>query len=247
MKYGLESHKGMIRETNEDNCNVIFGNSNEDSKTTAAFIVADGMGGHSAGEIASKMAVGYISERLEHIPCDLDEKALHDYLSKSIEEINDIIYQKSMEQGPYFGMGTTLLIALFFNEKLYIVHIGDSRAYIIRDGNITQLTIDHSYVEELIKNGSLTRGEAKNHPQKHVITRALGCFEKAEVDIFACDICDNDIFILCTDGLTNMLSDEKIESIVTKSDEPQAACSELVKAANANGGNDNITVIVIRM
>lgn len=243
MKYGVESHKGMIRETNEDSCNVIFG----DSNTTAAFIVADGMGGHNAGEIASKMAVGYISERLKDIPGDLDEKALHDYINITIEEINTIIYQKSIEPGPYFGMGTTLVAALFFNKKLHIVHIGDSRAYIIRNGNMTQLTIDHSYVEELIKNGSLTRGEAENHPQKHIITRALGCFEKAEVDIFTSDVYDDDIFILCTDGLTNMLSDEKIKSIVIENEEPQIACSELVKAANASGGNDNITVAIIRI
>ncbi|NLC68027.1 MAG: Stp1/IreP family PP2C-type Ser/Thr phosphatase [Clostridiaceae bacterium] len=243
MKYGLESHKGLVREINEDSCDIIFG----ELKRTAAFMVADGMGGHNAGEIASKMAVAHISERLKHIPGDLDEKALHDYINKSIEEINAAIYQKSMEPGPYYGMGTTLVVALFFNGKLHVVHIGDSRAYIIRNGKMTQITIDHSYVEELIKNGSLTRGEAENHPQKHVITRALGCFEKAEVDIFTCDVCEDDIFLLCTDGLTNMLSDDEIKSIVIDNEEPQAACSELVKAANANGGNDNITVIVIRV
>ncbi|NSW90821.1 MAG: Stp1/IreP family PP2C-type Ser/Thr phosphatase [Firmicutes bacterium] len=243
MKYGIKSHKGMIREVNEDSCNVIFGS----SKMTAAFIVADGMGGHSAGEVASKMAVDYISECLGNIPENLDEENLHSFIEKVIEEANNIIYEKSREPGPYYGMGTTLVIALFFDKKLYIVHVGDSRAYMVRNRNIKQLTTDHSYVEELIKNGSLTRGEAENHPQKHVITRALGCFEKVQVDIYSYDIYNNDIFILCTDGLTNMLSDDKIKSIVEKNDDPQVACAELVEAANISGGNDNITVVIIRV
>ena len=243
MKYGIRSHRGMIREVNEDSCNVISGS----TKISAAFVVADGMGGYSAGEVASKMAVDYISQCMATVPEDFDEEKLPQFIEKIIEEANNIIYEKSSEPGKFYGMGTTLVIAVFLDKKIIIGHVGDSRVYMVRSGTIRQLTIDHSYVEELIKNGSLTRGEAENHPQKHVITRALGCFEKVQVDICRCDIYTNDIFILCTDGLTNMLSDDKIKIIVEKEDDPEIACAELVKEANISGGDDNITVVVARV
>jgi len=242
MKYGIKSHKGMVREINEDSYNVIFNS----SKMAVAFILADGMGGHSAGEVASKMAVDYISSSLESIFDNLREENIETTMREIIEKANDIIYQKSSEPGPYFGMGTTLLMAIFLGKKLYVIHIGDSRAYLMRDGVIKQLTTDHSYVEELIKNGSITRVEAEHHPQKHIITRALGCFQSVDTDISSFDILHNDIFILCTDGLTNMLSDDKIKSIVEKHEDPQLACTELVEEANTNGGIDNITVVIIR-
>lgn len=247
MKYGVKSHKGMIRELNEDSYNVIFGT----SKTiNAAFIVADGMGGYSAGEVASKMAVDYISQCIESIESileNLDKEDLPQFVERIIEDANNIIYEKSSEPGQYCGMGTTLVIAIFLDTEIIIGHVGDSRAYMVRNGNIKQLTTDHSYVEELIKNGSLTRGEAENHPQKHVITRALGCFEKVEADVCSYDIFGDDVFILCTDGLTNMISDDKIKKIVEEQEDPQAACTELVEIANKNGGNDNITVVVVRV
>lgn len=244
MKYGVKSHKGMIREINEDSCNVIFGDS---KKINAAFIVADGMGGYSAGEVASKMAVDYISQRIESIPENLDKEELLQFIEIIIQEANNTIYKKSSEPGQFYGMGTTLVIALFLDNKIIIGHVGDSRAYMVRNGDIKQLTTDHSYVEELIKNGSLTRGEAENHPKKHVITRALGCFEKVEADVFSYDIFGDDVFILCTDGLTNMISDDKIKKIVEEQEDPQVACTELVEIANKSGGNDNITVVVIRV
>jgi len=243
VKYGIKSHKGMIRKINEDSLNVILG----DSKMEAAFIVADGLGGHSAGEVASKMAVDYISSFLKNMPVDLEEDVFQDFVNKSVEEANAIIYEKSIEPGPLFGMGTTLVVAILFNKKMYIVHVGDSRAYMIRNGEMKQLTVDHSYIEELIKNGSLTRTEAQKHPKKNIITRALGCFEKVNVDNFSCDVFDGDKFILCTDGLTNMLSDDKIKDVVLLHDDPQDACNKLVEIANLSGGIDNITVIVIRI
>lgn len=157
MKYGIESHKGMIREINEDSYSVIFKAS---TRINAAFIVADGMGGYNAGEVASKMAVDYISQCIENSSENLDEE-LPQFIESIIKGANNAIYKKSSEAGQYYGMGTTLVVTVFLDEKIIIGHVGDSRAYIVRNGNIKQLTTDHSYVEELIKNGSLTRVKLK--------------------------------------------------------------------------------------
>jgi len=238
----MKSHKGMVREINEDFCDVVIGS----SLMKAAFIIADGMGGHSAGEIASKMAVEYISEKIKENEKNFAEDSINEFLRDIIKEANDIIYEKSKVPGPFLGMGTTLIIAIFLSQNLYLGHVGDSRVYLIRNGEIKQLTTDHSYVEELVKNGSLSRTEAERHPKKNIITRAIGCFESVEADICTYEVYKGDIFILCTDGLTNMLTDDMILEIVSKNDDPQISCAELVDEANNNGGEDNITVIIIR-
>jgi len=141
-------------------------------------------------------------------------------------------------------MGTTLIVALIDKEDMAVAHVGDSRLYLIRDRKIQQLTTDHSYIEELVRKGSLTRAEAQKHPQKNIITRAIGCFPEIEVDVLNFKIKKNDIFLICTDGLTNMLSDNEIYSMVVN-ENPETACRKLVKAAIEKGGEDNITVIVI--
>jgi len=238
----MKSHKGMVREINEDFCDVVIGS----SLMKAAFIIADGMGGHNAGEVASKMAVEYISEKIKENEKDFTEDSVSDFLKNIIKETNGIIYEKSRIPGPFLGMGTTLIIAIFLCENLYLGHVGDSRVYMIRNGEIKQLTTDHSYVEELVKNGSLSRTEAERHPQKNIITRAVGCFESVEADICTYEVYQDDIFILCTDGLTNMLTDDRILEITVKHEDPQYACAELINEANKNGGEDNITVIIIR-
>lgn len=242
MKYGMKSHKGMIREINEDFCDAITGS----SLMKAAYIIADGMGGHSAGEIASKMAVEYISNKIKENEKDFSEDNIGEFLNNVIKEANDAIYEKSKTPGPYLGMGTTLIVAIFLSGNIYIGHVGDSRVYMIRNREIEQLTTDHSYVEELVKNGSLSRTEAEKHPQKNIITRAIGCFESVEADICTYEVHKDDIFILCTDGLTNMLTDDRILEIVSNNEDPQSTCDELIKQANINGGEDNITVIIIQ-
>jgi serine/threonine protein phosphatase PrpC len=238
----MKSHKGMIREINEDFCDAIIGS----SIMKASFIIADGMGGHSAGEIASKMAVEHISRKIMENEGVFTEDSISEFLKNTIKEANDIIYEKSNAPGPFSGMGTTLIIAVFLSGNLYLGHVGDSRAYIIRKGEIRQLTTDHSYVEELVKNGSLSRTEAEKHPQKNIITRAIGCFESVEADICIYEVHKDDIYILCTDGLTNMLTDDKILEIVRNNEDLQSSCDELIDKANRNGGEDNITVIIIR-
>lgn len=240
MRFGVKTDKGMIREINEDSYNIISGYPG----IPVTFVVADGMGGHNSGEIASSMAVDFISKHILQFP----ELLTKDDISDSIKEIvglaNLNVYNKSLENEENYGMGTTLVIAVTLNKKLFIGHIGDSRAYLFRKGELCKVTTDHSYIEELIKSGSLTRQEAQNHPKKNLITRALGCSDNVETDVYIIDIMEEDKFLLCTDGLTNMLSEEEIISILKASDNPDEVCKKLIDTANEKGGEDNITAVV---
>lgn len=242
MKFAAKCDRGMVREKNEDSYNIISGY--KDVPTT--FIIADGMGGHNSGEIASKTAVDFISKSVLEFP----EKKIANgdiplFIKQIIEDANREVINVSKERIENYGMGTTVIVASVWDDNLYIGHVGDSRLYLIRDGKMERITTDHSYIEELVQNGTLTREEAENHPQKNIITRALGCFDEIVVDTYVCEIRKGDYFVLCTDGLTNMLSENEIKDIVLSADNPETACDALVRKANENGGEDNITVIVI--
>lgn len=243
MRFGVKSDKGRIREINEDYLSVVTGNPD----MPKAFIIADGMGGHNAGEIASKHAVesvaGYIRESLELLS---DSGAVPEVIEQMMKKANKEVYGKSKESEANFGMGTTLIVAVLLKNNIYIGHIGDSRAYLLREDKMERITTDHSYIEELIKNGTLKREEAENHPKKNLITRALGCSEEILVDSYTCSIREKDVFLLCTDGLTNMLDETQIADILTNNEDPQLACAELVNKANDRGGEDNISVIVVK-
>ncbi len=233
----------MVREINEDSCNIIAGYPG----VPVSFIIADGMGGHNSGEIASTLAVDYVTQHILQNPKAFDdEEAIPSAIQEIMEKANVFVYEKSKEHESDFGMGTTLILTVTYLKKLFIGHIGDSRVYVVRSGNIERITTDHSYIEELIKIGSITREEAENHPKKNIITRALGCMEEVQADIYVSDIREGDIFVLCTDGLTNMLPESYIKEIVENTEDPEAACTELVNKANGNGGEDNITVIVMK-
>lgn len=243
VRFGVESDKGKVRDINEDSFKVISGIEG----LPDTFIVADGMGGHNSGEIASRMAVDLSEEHLlKFSQPDADDEAIKSFICSMMTEVNKCIHSKAKESEENFGMGTTFVIGMFLKGKLFIGHVGDSRAYLLRDNSLQRLTTDHSYIEELIKNGSLSREEARNHPKKNVITRALGCEENVEIDTYCVDVNNDDIFVFCTDGLTNMLSENEILSIINNNEEPQAICGELVKLANERGGEDNITVIVVK-
>ncbi|HOP99263.1 MAG TPA: Stp1/IreP family PP2C-type Ser/Thr phosphatase [Acetivibrio clariflavus] len=243
MRFGVVSDKGRVREINEDSYKVISGREG----LPDIFIVADGMGGHNSGEVASRMAVDLSEEYLlKFLQPGLGEENILPFICDMMTEVNRCIYSKAKESDENFGMGTTFIIGMFFNGKFFIGHVGDSRVYLLRDGSLQRLTTDHSYIEELIKTGSLSREEARNHPRKHVITRALGCEENVDIDTYCVDVNSDDLFVLCTDGLTNMLSENDILSIINSNDEPQYICSELVKLANERGGEDNITVIIVK-
>ncbi len=238
MKYGIRTDRGLKRQLNEDNCNVLVGYPG----VPTCFVIADGMGGHKCGEVASKQAVDSVCNLL--LKADWEKQDISEMLRDIITSVNDEIYNFSLLDEATQGMGTTLIISVLKNRKLYIGHVGDSRVYIIRDNLIEKVTWDHSFIEELVKNGSITKDEAVNHPNKNMITRAVGYELGLQVDTYEVDIKENDIILLCTDGLTNMLSEEEILDIITSDDEPQNVCDTLIQNANNRGGEDNITVIV---
>jgi len=235
--------RGLVRETNEDYYSILSGLPGID----AAFIIADGMGGHNSGEVASRIAVEFVTERLnsdsESIAYNLNNPGIIENL---LIEANNKVYGKSLENAVDRGMGTTMILAVIAKEMMHVAHVGDSRLYLIRNGEITKITTDHSYIEELVKSGSITREQAEKHPHKHLITRALGIPGDIEVDKYELNIMEEDCFVLCTDGLTNMISEEEIKRIAL-GETPENACRKLIEAANRNGGEDNVTVIVIKI
>lgn len=244
VRVGAFTHMGMLRQKNEDSFYI----PRDIEEQIPLFVIADGMGGCNAGEIASKEAidsvVSFINENYHN--CPKDRKSILKLLTDSIMHANDLVFKKSLSEEILNGMGTTLIVVLVHNNKLYIGHIGDSRVYAVKNNRILQLTRDHSYVEQLVERGIITREQASAHPRKNYITRAIGCEDNVEVDLSVRKFFDDEIFILCTDGLTNMISDEKIMEVVLENEFPQAAVEELIKSANSAGGLDNITVIVLK-
>ncbi|NLJ58604.1 MAG: Stp1/IreP family PP2C-type Ser/Thr phosphatase [Tissierellia bacterium] len=238
MKIFFETNKGLMRENNEDNLIV------EEIEQYSLFAVADGMGGHSAGEIASSIAAETIRELF--IKAKVEDFQPPTFIIDSIELSNYKIRQEAKENPDYSGMGTTVTMAVLDKvlKTIYIGNVGDSRAYMLRKGQIKQITTDHTYVNELLKDGEITLEEAKNHPKKNVITRALGGEEFVHADIFEIDFYENDILLLCTDGLTTHVSDDRILEIIKKYGSSESV-EKLIKQANDNGGTDNITIIIV--
>ena len=224
---------------------IIISISNQDDDLSI-FILADGMGGYNGGEIASKIAVESARKYIEEKADDLqnNEKKIIDVLKSATTYANNTVYEISKENKNLEEMGTTLEICLIYNNKVYISHIGDSRVYSIIGEKIERLTTDHSYVEKLVKDGTITPEEAENHPKKHVLIKALGCVPEIEPDIIERKFEKNEILVICSDGLTNMLKDDKIRDVVINNiEDPE---KELIKEANLAGGYDNITAIIIR-
>lgn len=237
---------GLVRKINED-CFIC--EKLEGYDDLFLYIVADGMGGHNAGEVASSMAVQqvdcYIKENIEAIK--LGDKEIKDLIENAILYANEKVYKTSILQSNYLGMGTTLSMVLAKNNRIYIGHVGDSRIYLIRDNTILRLTEDHSLVAELIKAGTIKPEEANNHPQKNVITRALGTEYTIESDVSHCDLQNNDIILICTDGLSNAVCEEDMVHTLLNTSDLNEACEILVNKAKESGGFDNITAVVVRM
>jgi PPM family protein phosphatase len=203
------------------------------------FVIADGMGGAQAGEVASRLAAAAFREY--HDADDLEPEAR---IAAIIQEANRRIYERSRADAETSGMGTTITAALFTGEAVTIGHVGDSRAYRLRDGELEQLTHDHSLVGDLIRSGRLSPEEARSHPQRSVITRALGTDQDVDVDSFTVDPRTGDVYMLCSDGLTDMVADEEIVRILHERKTLERAAKELVRQANRRGGDDNVTVIL---
>lgn len=203
------------------------------------FAVADGLGGAQAGEVASRLAAAAFREYHDADGLEPEER-----IAAIVQEANRRIYERARSDADVSGMGTTVTAALLTNGRVVLAHVGDSRGYRIREGTLEQLTEDHSLVADLMRSGRLTPEEADAHPQRSVITRALGTDPKVDVDTLALDVEPGDLFLLCSDGLTTMVADEDILRVVAEADGLDTAARELVRAANAGGGEDNITVVL---
>ena len=239
MQIEYQSDVGRRRNTNQDYASVF---TNQEGIKLA--ILADGMGGHRAGDIASQMAVLNLGNAWEEQDLTDDEK-IAQWFIQTIQEENALIYQRGQEQPEYNGMGTTIVAAALSEERFTIAHVGDSRAYLIRDGKIIQLTEDHSLVNELVKSGEISEEMAVNHPRKNILTRSVGMPGTVEVDVSTYIWQLKDRLLLCSDGLTNMLSEEMIETIVNQEGTLSDKVTELINQANEAGGADNITVLLI--
>jgi PPM family protein phosphatase len=205
------------------------------------FAIADGMGGAQAGEVASRLAAAALRESGADAG---GEQRIHDL----IQEANRRVYDRSSTDPQTSGMGTTITVALVESGNVAFGHVGDSRAYLIRDGRMEQITEDHSLVNELMKSGKLSREEAETHPQRSVITRALGTDPDVDADTFTIEAKAGDVFLLCSDGLTDMVGEREIQELVERNREDiDAALRSLVKAANRGGGEDNITVVAFEI
>ena len=235
---------GCVREVNEDNfCICGFKNGTE----PGFCVVADGMGGHNAGEVASRLAIDFITDSLNDILGDCDNPDIPRRINDALNSANTSIYRMSREDESRLGMGTTSVICAFYDGEGYIANIGDSRAYACRNNEIYQITVDHSIVEEMVANGTITKEEARIHPQKNIITRAVGSEEVTKADIFEYEYKAGDSIIMCSDGLSGMVEDEDILKIVQHGKNSEEIATKLRDMAKENGGVDNITVISIRI
>ena len=205
------------------------------------FIVADGMGGHKAGDYASKLAVETIVDEI----AESAEKDPEAVLRRAIERANAVV-KGSAEKAPELeGMGTTAVAATCDGRTLSVANVGDSRLYVVGGHEIRQITRDHSWVEEMVRRGGMGKEEARNHPDKNIITRAIGVEESVKIDFFSVELQEGDMILMCTDGLTNMLDDEEIRMIMDGARDIVEKAEELVHRANENGGEDNISVVLI--
>lgn len=205
------------------------------------FIVADGMGGHNAGDYASRYAVETV---VEEIGASFEKNPVK-IMGRAIDKANAMIRQKAREDVSLNGMGTTMVIATCMGKYLEVANVGDSRLYVVHENRIEQVTQDHSLVEEMVRMGGIDRASARNHPDKNIITRAIGARDYIEADFFNLELQTGDMILLCSDGLTNMIEDDIIYRILTNGRSLKNRVEELVETANQNGGKDNISVIVI--
>ena len=240
MRILAKSDIGKSREMNQDS--YYISDLEEEPKL---YILADGMGGYKGGEIASSLAIANVKNYVinNFNKYKKDKESILKLIKNAIEYTNKVIYEKSQEDEDLKDMGTTLDICLIYNNKVFIGHVGDSRVYRIRENVMRKITTDHSYVEKLVKEGTITREEAFNHPKKNMLMKALGCNSLVEPDLICEGFLKDDILLMCSDGLTNMLRENEIYNILLNNPEnPEEA---LIQSANDLGGYDNITAIII--
>ena len=240
MKVFAKSDVGKARDMNEDFYYIA-----NDEDFLKLYILADGMGGYNGGEIASRLATSSVKSYIESNFNEIEhtKENIADLIKNAIEYANMVVYEKSKESEELENMGTTLEVCLIYNNKVFIGHIGDSRIYRIRKNIIRKLTQDHSYVQELVNDGTITKEEAVHHPKKNMLMKALGCTPFIEPDITIKGFLKDDIIVICSDGLTNMINEQEIYNIIVQ--DVTNSSTNLVNRANELGGYDNITVLVI--
>ncbi|MDO4745222.1 MAG: Stp1/IreP family PP2C-type Ser/Thr phosphatase [Bacillota bacterium] len=241
VQIGFKCHKGIVRENNEDACFVI--------PSHDVYIVADGVGGNRSGEVASRTAVSEIAEFVnrENLNDCRSADEIFGFFYEALENANNSIYKIGLENASNRGMATTAVTAYVRDDVAYVSNIGDSRAYLFREGRLNRITTDHTYVNELISKGLITEEEAENHRQKNVITKALGTESLADPDFYKVSMLKGDVLMLCSDGLHGEVPQEVMEEVLSKGKGMNDTCTLLVEEAIKFGGRDNITVVCIKL
>ena len=239
MQIGFRSDVGRKRKSNQDAVGVF-----QNREKVKLAIVADGMGGHQAGDVASHLTVLDLGKTWEKSNLT-DQEEVIQWLLKNIQVENERIFEKGQKDPSQAGMGTTIVAVVILDQTVLLAHVGDSRFYLIRNGKIKQITEDHSLVNELVKSGEITPEQAIHHPRKNVLIRSIGIPGTVEVDLTDLEIIVGDKLVLCSDGLTNMLSDDVIMQLIDDAANLDEALDKLIAAANAAGGTDNITVLIV--
>lgn len=238
LEFGFKSDKGKIREINEDAFFVIP----EDH----LFLVADGVGGHVDGELASRMAMTEIAAKVREKPLseNAEDEEIRDYFMDLVSMANEHIYESAKEPSRK-SMATTIILLYLCRGNAYVVNVGDSRAYLVRNGEMMQISEDHTFVNDLVRQGVITEAEALTHPDRNMITRALGAEHTVKPDFFRFHVEKEDVILLCTDGLYNEVDEYRICEMVCEEKNMRKLCSDLVQEAYDNGGHDNITVVTV--
>lgn len=236
LRWGARTDVGQVRPINQDNVYA----------SAPVFAVADGMGGHAAGEVASRVALDALAEALP--PTDGQPPSI-EALVGGVRDANRIVFERANAEAELRGMGTTLCVLALVthgeDEQLVVVNVGDSRGYVVQDGELLQITRDHSYVEDLVQAGEITREESKSHPRRNIVTRVLGIEPAVDVDTWEVVPFPGDRYLLCSDGLFNEVDDDELRAVLTQRSDPQEAADELVSLANRHGGHDNISVVIV--
>jgi PPM family protein phosphatase len=247
---GWDVDKGVVRESNEDSvATVTLNQANADaSQSVGVYAVADGMGGHAAGDIASKLAVRTAIRQLISDVTEIDDDMPDSYrqwLENAVTVANRVVQHTAEAEGKH--MGSTLVMAVVVGHAVHIVNVGDSRAYLISPHGIRQITHDQSFVQALVDNGTISPEQAANHPHRNVLTQAIGSPPEVTADLSNETLEADESLLLCSDGLCDMLGDEEIARLVRAAESPSAACQALVEACNAAGGHDNIAAVLVRL
>ncbi len=236
LRWAARTDVGKARDRNEDS---FYGGEH-------VFAVADGLGGHNAGDVASRLAIEPIASldrRVGHLPDD----RVAESLAAAVLEANRAVYRRAQDDAKVRGMGTTLTAIAVADGSAHLAHVGDSRCYLVRDGALSQLSSDHTLVARMVQEGKLTPEQAESHPQRSILTRALGAEPEVDVDSLEITLVSGDRLILCSDGLSSVIGEDQIREVLADSSDLDETCTRLIEAANASGGPDNITVVVVEM